>query len=160
MKKNSIEYLIEETNPILPIMDEAKERYNKEITATYRSGAIFGIIFGIICLFALIGIISLFSSCSKEEKQFRNLKATIRIKAEKITELNIAGSDSIFIFVEGEKTFSFATYQDNCLNKSFGYNRGSFEKEILKSFEIKTEREAVQSGTLKMTELGTDQIIQ
>lgn len=61
MKKNSIEYLIEETSPNLPIMDEAKERYNKEISQTFRLGAVFGII----CLFALIGIISLFSSCQK-----------------------------------------------------------------------------------------------
>jgi hypothetical protein len=109
-------------------------------------------------LLSIIAVLFL-AACKKEETVFNYFSATIRIKAEKITALNLEGADSIFIEVNGHEKFSFETFNDNCLNKSFGYNKQTKAKEYRQPFKIYTERELIKSGVLIFKTGGNDLII-
>lgn len=108
----------------------------------------------------LLSIISIvFISCRKEDEPILEFRAKIKVTAQLSNRLYEEGHDSVYVYVSGQRTFSFKTHNDPCLNISYGYMAMKRMKSYSEPYIVSTERDTIESGILYFDTISSLKVI-
>jgi hypothetical protein len=94
-------------------------------------------------------------SCQKTElKKVTQLRSKVQFTASFVNGLHKEGCDSISINVSGNDSFSFQTYDNPCLNTSFGFTTWHEDTVTQLPYVVVSDRDTVKSGLLTFTKSG------
>lgn len=110
-------------------------------------------------LFLLSVISIVFISCRKEYEPIFEFRAKIKLTADFSNRLYNEGHDSVYVSVSGQRTFSYKTHDNPCLNISYGYMAMKRLKEYSEPYTISTERGIIESGVLYFDTIPSTKII-
>jgi hypothetical protein len=94
-------------------------------------------------------------SCQKSDiKKVMQLSSRVQFTASFVNELHKGGCDTISIIVSGNDSFSFQTYNNPCLNTSFGFTTWHEDTLTKLPYVIVSDRDTVENGLLTFTKSG------